>query len=124
MGARYLQCEDTRLVALQRPDVGAKRWTYIIRHRTNELLKHQNKFSDVQDALGHGLAHPASGYPSFRPGFCESTISARCCGQPKTPSCIVPMDWLTKDLYWPGLLEISECLKKEHSDIFRDVERD
>jgi hypothetical protein len=29
-----------------------------------------------------------------------------------------------KDLYWPGLLEMSECLKKEHSDALRDVEGD
>jgi hypothetical protein len=116
---RYLQCEDTRLVALQLPDEGAKRWAYIIRQRANELLMDHNSLFDV-----HGLTRPSSGFPCFRPRLCESTTSARCCGQPKIPSCIDPLDWFTEDLYWQGLLEISQCLKEEHSDVLRDVEGD
>jgi len=114
-----LQCEDTRLVALQLSDEGAKRWAHIIRHRANELLKNHDSVSDV-----HGLASPSSEFPYFRPGLCESTISVRCCGQPKIPSCIDPLDWLTKDLYWQGMLEISQCLKEEQRDVLLYVEGD
>ena len=111
-----MQCEDTRLVALQLPDEGAKRWAYIICHRANELLKSHNSVSGV-----HSLASPSSGFPSFRQGLCESTTSVRCCGQPKIPTCIDPLDLITKDLYWQGLLEISQCLKDEHRNVLRDV---
>jgi hypothetical protein len=72
----------------------------------------------------HGLARSSSGFPSFRPGLCKSTKSARCCGQRKIPSGIDPLDSLTKDLYWQGLLEISQCLQQELSNVLRDVEGD
>ena len=60
---------------------------------------------------------------AFLPTWFESIISAGCLGSPppKITSCIDPLDWFTKELYWPWLLEASRNLNKKHR---RDLDAD
>jgi hypothetical protein len=111
LGLHHLQLTDVG-VGSRPPDRAC-----VVHHRTDELLVEQHAVLNGKTAppLKEGAKH-AQSLSSLSPYL----VDVRRRGQPRimgysmVPCCVDPLYWLSVKLDWPGSLDASRSLSKEH----------
>jgi hypothetical protein len=111
LGLQHLQLTDAG-VGSRLPDRAC-----VVHHRTDELLVDQHAVLNGKTAppVKDGAKH-AQSLSRLSPYL----VDVRRPGQPrikgyrKVPCCVDPLYWLSETLDWPGSLDASRSLSKEH----------
>jgi hypothetical protein len=98
----------------------------IVYHGTDELLVEQHAISNGQATPNvEEVDKQTLSLSRLLPYLVHVCRPGKPCvkGYPKVPCCFNPLYWLCEKLGWPGSLDASHGLVKEHSSALRDVDR-
>jgi hypothetical protein len=91
----------------------------------DELFMEQHAVPDGQTTppVEEGTKHTQT-LSRLPPYQVDASRSGQPCvkGYPKVPCCFNPFYWLSEKLGWPGFLDASRGLGKEHRGALRDVD--
>jgi hypothetical protein len=97
----------------------------VVHHGTDELLVEQHTISDGQTTprVEEGVRQTQS-LSRLRPYLVDMSRPGKPCvkGYIKVSCCFSPLYWFSEKLGWPGSLDASRGLDKEHCVALRDVD--